>query len=295
MVTANGTAGVGLVNTTDITSPLPMPGLSSPGSMESVHISGDYVYACGDIFLLINRIFEGAASNFITGTDSAVSLEIDTTDEQIENATISNVESWVPVGTFLGYELSADGGVHWETVTPGIEHHFTHPGNDLRFRINFTSSYNDYSAHLYEITIDYEYNDVPSTPVLNDPGTTDTDGNFTVSWSASTDDGYIDHYVLQMSSSAAFTTILNSWTPTGTSHAITGLSNGTYHYRVRAVDDDGVSSPWSNDEAIEVAIQPPTTPTPPPIPGFPAAAIVIGLLIGLSGILLLRRRRRIKS
>jgi hypothetical protein len=293
MVTANGTAGVGLVNTTNILAGIPMQGLAPPlASMESVVVSGDYVYACGDTILLISRIFEGAASNFFTGTYTATSLEVDSTDQQIENATLT-VDSWVPLGISIGYELSADGGLHWETVTPGVEHYFMYPGNDLRFRANLTSGYTDISPHLYEITINYEYNDVPSTPSLTDPGTTDDDGTFTVTWSASTDDGYIHHYVLQMSDSAAFSIILDSWTPTGTSHPLTGLSNGTYYYRVRAVDDDSVSSPWSNTESIVVAIPPPTTP-PPPIPGFPVVAIAIGVVIGLGGSIILRRRKHSK-
>ena len=290
MVTANGTAGVGLVDASNIISGVYLPGMAFPaGRMESVVVSGDYVYACGEIFLLILRIYKGAASSFFTGTHSAVSLELDSTDQQIENATISAVDSWVPSGTSLGFELSADGGVHWESVTPGVEHNFLYPGTDLRFRVNITTPYYDVSAHLHEITIDYEYNDVPSTPTLTDPGTTDTDGNFTVSWSASTDDGVIDHYELQMSSSAAFTTILDSWTPTGTSQAITSLSDGDYFFRVRAVDDDAAASPWSSSQSIEVAIQPFTPP--PPIPGFPIAAITIGVVIGVGGSIALRRRK----
>jgi hypothetical protein len=293
MLTANGTAGVGLLNLTSTVAGVPMKGITPPlARMMSVVVSGDYVYACGDTVLLISRIFEGAASNFYTGTDTAASFEVDTTDEQIENATLT-ADSWVPAGTSVLYELSADGGAHWEIVTPGVEHSFVYQGNDLRFRINITSFYDDISPHVYEITINYEYNDIPSTPSLTDPGTTDTDGAFTVSWSASTDDGYIDYYVLQMSDSATFTTILNTWNPSVANRPLTGLSNGTYYFRVRAVDDDGVSSTWSNTESIEVAI-PPFTPTPPPIPGFPVAAIAIGVVLGLGGSIILRRRKQSK-
>ncbi|MHA2428920.1 MAG: Loki-CTERM sorting domain-containing protein [Candidatus Hermodarchaeia archaeon] len=54
--------------------------------------------------------------------------------------------------------------------------------------------------------------------------------------------------------------------------------------------DDGASSPWSSTESIEVAFP----PLPPPIPGFPAAAIAIGVVIGLGGTIVLRRRKRSK-
>ncbi len=120
----------------------------------------------------------------------------------------------------------------------------------------------------------------PSTPVLTDPGTTSTTGNFTVSWSASTDiDGTISHYQLQMATSSDFSTNLQEWNVTGTSQVITGLSNGTYYFRVRAFDNDDNPSTWSNTESISVEIPPPPTPpptTPPPPPINPVLVGIIG-------------------
>ena len=34
-------------------------------------------------------------------------------------------------GQTIAYQLSADGGVHWEDVTTGVEHTFTDTGTDL--------------------------------------------------------------------------------------------------------------------------------------------------------------------
>ena len=38
------------------------------------------------------------------------------------------------------YALSADAGVHWETVTNGTQHTFTNTGTDLRFKITSTDT-----------------------------------------------------------------------------------------------------------------------------------------------------------
>lgn len=49
----------------------------------------------------------------------------------VSSATLSvTVESGV-----FSYELSADGGNNWETVSLGVEHTFTNPGSDLRIRV----------------------------------------------------------------------------------------------------------------------------------------------------------------
>lgn len=50
-----------------------------------------------------------------------------------KKATLS-AGSDVPEGSRVEYMLSADGGAHFEVVTPGIEHTFVHQGRELRFR-----------------------------------------------------------------------------------------------------------------------------------------------------------------
>lgn len=134
----------------------------------------------------------------------------------------------------------------------------------------------------------------PTIPILSSLTSPSTTGNFTVSWSTSTDvDGSVSHYQLQMATSAAFSTILQEWNTTQTSQPVTNLSNGTYYFRIRAIDNEENPSDWSNTESITVAIPPPTTPTPPPppIPGFPFEAIFVGLACAVTFIFVLRTRR----
>ncbi len=136
-------------------------------------------------------------------------------------------------------------------------------------------------------------NQPPTTPILNNPGTIDDDGNVTISWSPSTDaDGNIDHYQLQISLSSTFATILDSFNLTTIIIQATGLAEGIYYFRVRAFDDEDTPSQWSNIESIEIqipVITPP--PTPPVIPGFPFEALLVGLALCL-GISLIYRLKR---
>jgi hypothetical protein len=256
-----------------------------------VTVHGDYAYVANRTSLAIFRLFRSAASTYETST-VAQSTTVDSTAHIIENATLTRTAT-LPSGTSMTFELSADGGAHWEAVTPGVQHTFAYPGSDLRWRASLQSSYDDRTPSLTQVSINYAYNDPPSTPTITPLPAEDSDGTFTVSWSTCTDDSAVHHYTLVMSDTATFTTILDSWGPTGTSQMITGLSNGTYYFRVRAVDDDGVWGAWSATDSIVVAI-PPTTPTttpPPGIPGFPWEAIVFALVTTLTVVLLLRRRR----
>lgn len=105
----------------------------------------------------------------------------------------------------------------------------------------------------------------PSSPTLNDPGAVSSSGNFTISWTASSDiDGTVSHYQLQQSTSADFSANLQEWNTTTTSQVMINLSDGAYFYRVRAFDNEDNPSNWSNSQSISVE-RPPTTLPPPPI------------------------------
>ncbi len=124
----------------------------------------------------------------------------------------------------------------------------------------------------------------PSAPSLNNPGDIDVVGTFTVSWTASTDpDGTVTHYQFQISDTSGFATILFTTNTTQLSQVVTA-PNGVYYFRVRAIDNDGNPSPWSNTESITVEV--------PFIPGFPIEAIILSVAIVLLTTLMLRRRRQ---
>jgi hypothetical protein len=90
----------------------------------------------------------------------------------------------------------------------------------------------------------------PSAPVLNDPGTTDTDGSYTVAWSSVSG---ATSYTLEEDTSGSFGSPTVVYSGSGTSTQIIGRGDGTYYYRANACNACGCSG-WSNVEDIEVFI-----------------------------------------
>jgi hypothetical protein len=291
--------GIGLFDTTNLHLINTLGGSTVPSEARAVIVHGDYVYVVNRTAMTILRLFESPGTAYFPGNSYATSLVIDTVDRLIENATLT-VTATIPPGTSILWQLQV-GTTGWHTVTPGVEYTFLNSDNDLYWRATLsTPTYA--TPFIYDIAISYEYNELPSTPILYDPGMTSTTGDFTISWQGSTDpSGVVDYFDLQMSTTNTFTTISWSWSPTGTFQDIEWPHNGTYYFRVRAVDDDDEASAWSNIEDIEIAIPatpttPTTTTTPtdsiPPIPGFPLATLVIGITIALSVAYLTRRKKR---
>ncbi|MFW9965200.1 MAG: fibronectin type III domain-containing protein, partial [Candidatus Sifarchaeia archaeon] len=123
-----------------------------------------------------------------------------------------------------------------------------------------STSHNPTTTSIYSFEI---LNQPPMEPTLHDPGTTITVSNLWVNWTAGYDlESAIDHYELQMSSSNDFSVIIDQWSVATTDNEVTGLSDGTYYFRVKTVDDRGASSPWSNIENITVDMSGPSVSGP---------------------------------
>ena len=106
----------------------------------------------------------------------------------------------------------------------------------------------------------------PDTPTLDPISNPDLDGNYSVSWSNVS----ANAYWLQERQNGG------SWFPVtqdgnGFNHNVTDQADGTWCYRVKAVNSDGESE-WSEVECTIVD----TTPAPPPIPNLYAISNVDG-------------------
>jgi len=135
----------------------------------SVYLYGDFAYLANRDSLLIFRFYQSPGDTYNVGTFTAQSLQVDSTDFLIVNATLT-ANAWTPPGASISWEMSADGGLHWESVTPGVLHVFTYPGNDLRWRATL-GTVNDYtSPHLYNLTISYSWIEVTPSPPPPIPG-----------------------------------------------------------------------------------------------------------------------------
>jgi hypothetical protein len=91
---------------------------------------------------------------------------------------------------------------------------------------------------------------LPSSPTLADPGTNDTDGNYIVSWSTVSG---ATNYTLEEDTNSSFSSPSKIYSGSGTSKEITGKSEGTYYYHVKACNECGCSD-WSNKENITIKI-----------------------------------------
>src|ERR1044072_5528956 len=76
---------------------------------------------------------------------------------------------------------------------------------------------------------------------------------FTISWTAVSDPSGIAGYNWQVSSSSAFTSLLLQASTNGaTEAAVSGLANGTYFWRVQAVNGAFVQGAWSQPSSFTV-------------------------------------------
>jgi len=213
--------------------------------------SGDYTYVANRSSLVILRHLESTADSYVSGPNIAQSTKINTIDGRVSSATLS-VNAFVPDDTSVEYFMSADGGLHWELVVPGVPHNFLYQGKDLRWRAVLYGP-SDRSVHIYSLLIDYTYNAAPTIPSITSLATERFTGIFKLEWTASVDtDDNVDHYELQLSDSNSFTTILKSWNVTKTTKSIFGLKKGTFFFRVRAVDNYDIASDWSSVETTTV-------------------------------------------
>ncbi len=108
------------------------------------------------------RHFKSAAGHFDVAGSQAQSITIDSTEELVENVTLT-FSSNLPIGTDIEFYLTSD-GVHWESVLPGVKYTFTEIGSDLRWRAVFTGSA-DYTARMFSLNILYEHEPKPPARV----------------------------------------------------------------------------------------------------------------------------------
>ncbi|MBD3157856.1 MAG: hypothetical protein GF309_03615 [Candidatus Lokiarchaeota archaeon] len=104
-------------------------------------------------------------------------------------------------------------------------------------------------------------NQPPTSPHFIDMPNSTTENSLNVEWNESTDsDGIVRAYELQMDDSSSFPTP-QVFETEKTTHRISKLENGTYYFRVRSVDDEGMVSIWSDRHITVVGI--PADAVPP--------------------------------
>lgn len=129
---------------------------------------GDFTYVANMSSLVILRHFRSAGNYFsgIAAQTLGQSITVDNVPEGeiVTSATIT-VDVATPPETNIEYYLSADGGLNWEQVLPGILHEFVNEGHELRWRtILFGPS--ESSPYIYEVSINYDYGSAGLSPMM---------------------------------------------------------------------------------------------------------------------------------
>src|SRR6185503_12281585 len=92
---------------------------------------------------------------------------------------------------------------------------------------------------------------------------------FTISWTAVSDPSGIIGYNWQVSASSAFTSqLLRNSTNGATQASVSGLANGTYFWRVQAVNGSFEQGTWSQPRSFTVAGAGSTAPSLAPPKGY---------------------------
>lgn len=121
------------------------------------------------------------------------------------------------------------------------------------YRVRACNAYFDCSMYTPTKSV-YVSTPPPPTPATFSVPSSDTNGAFTVSWSSSS--GATRYELWQKLNSGSWSRIQNS---SSTSRAITGRTNGTWYYRVRACNTAGCSN-YTATKGVVVLL-------PPPVPG----------------------------
>ncbi|MFP4683147.1 MAG: fibronectin type III domain-containing protein [Ectothiorhodospira sp.] len=106
---------------------------------------------------------------------------------------------------------------------------------------------------LLLLTASPAWGDDPESPLLESTDTPAKGGYYQLKWSLEDADDPIDKFILQESDGDGFDSPRVFYEGADRATVISGRSNGTYHYRVRAVFRDGSRSPWSDPLEVEVA------------------------------------------
>lgn len=160
ILSADSTDGVSLVNNTNPNEQIVESQYADATGALQVTIHGDLTFVANRTSLIILRHFKAAAGSY-DDINHAWSLEVDSVDYPILDATLVADDNTATGSIY--YSMSADGGVHWESVTPGVKHYFANVGSDLRWMGELRASLYR-SPYLYEIDIDYTYNESAITP-----------------------------------------------------------------------------------------------------------------------------------
>jgi hypothetical protein len=231
---------------------------------EDIDGGSDYNYFDSNNSLLLMNTIRWLASDDITNTPPEINSMYHAPITPLNEITVTIVANIVDadgidnatcyyrvnMGTWTSMTMTPDIGDDFIATIGSFEEK-----DDVDYWVRVFDNSSDSLETVSTIGSFEVFNQKPDIPVLNDPGTLDDDGIFLLNWTESTDnDGYVDHYEVQMDDTGTFSVLLDHWSVPINETWVNVIDNGTYYFRVKALDDHGEYAGFSNVVSIEVGI-----------------------------------------
>ena len=157
--------GFGMVDFHAPTSPVQLPDVNHSGNISKIVVAGDFAYAASSAIppasysgMLVFRIFKHDVDQARAWGQS---LTLDSSPLDIYAARITTDQEG-----YVLWDLSADGGLHWESVGMGTGadwHFFQYAGSDLRWRAFLDyEEWRDWPV-VENLTVEWHHTDVSAT------------------------------------------------------------------------------------------------------------------------------------
>jgi len=214
----------------------------------------------------------------------------------VTQATLTATDT-IPTSTSIDYYMSVDDGIWWEPVESGILHSFSRTGSNLKWKAILDTSIPSYTPEISSISISLKIQLKP--PVMHDHSVVPDYNKPSFSWDEL--DG-ADGYRFQLDEVSTFDSpnLIDEFFDYSTSitYAIeTPLENGTYYYRIAAIDEDGDIGVFSYPRVLSIGtLTTNTTTTTIDETGIPLDPMILAIgaiaIIGLVAVVVIIQKRK---
>ena len=235
---ADSGAGLLVLDISDPSSPSLLGSYDTPDLAYDVFVWGDFAYVADlTTGLLVVEVQRNRCRQYVTPA-TAQSLSVYSSSSELVLWANLSITATLPSGTSIAYQLTADNGVHWETVPVGMQYTFSNPGSHLRWRAVFSTSNTLKTPTLENLSVIYATKLSAPTLITPNDGIFTPDSTPTFNWSSVT--GAID-YQVQLDTASSFDTpdLRNVTGVTPTYTPTLSLDDGLWYWRVAGNDSAG--------------------------------------------------------
>jgi len=255
---AHGYSGLQIINISDPANPALAGFYDDDFHAEKVIVSGDlaYLIAQYDGLFIINISFINQFETRAVAQSSIIYFG--SISEVLDSSTLT-IDHNIFSGTSISYYLSPDNGLHWESVTPGLEHQFTYSGNQLKW-MSVLNGDSTTTPTISSLNVTYKTVLGPPSLVAPANNTKTNDQTPTFEWS-SVSGAYNYRFLLDRSEFFNTINLRNITTSSTTYTPTSNLLDGTWYWRVKANDSEGTFGYFSPTRIIIIDTVPPVAPS----------------------------------